>query len=56
MTNQEIGEMIGTLIVFLGTITIYWAVLVFIFGFSFTWVQVFGVITLFNLTKNILKK
>jgi len=55
--NQEavvkaIGEIIGVLIVFLGSVTVVWAVSVFIFTLPYTWLQVFGASLLFNLLKN----
>jgi len=55
--NQEavvkaIGEIIGLLIVFLGSVTIVWAVSAFIFALPYTWLQVFGASLLFNLLKN----
>jgi hypothetical protein len=55
--NQEtvakaIGEIIGMLIVFLGSVTVVWAVSAFIFTLPYTWLQVFGASLLFNLLKN----
>ena len=55
--NQEavvkaIGEIIGVLIVFLGSVTVVWAVSAFIFTLPYTWLQVFGASLLFNLLKN----
>ena len=55
--NQEtlakaIGEIIGMLIVFLGSVTVVWAVSAFIFTLPYTWLQVFGASLLFNILKN----
>jgi hypothetical protein len=55
--NQEtvakaIGKIIGMLIVFLGSVTVVWAVSAFIFTLPYTWLQVFGASLLFNLLKN----
>ena len=55
--NQEavakaIGEIIGMLIVFLGSVTVVWAVSAFIFTLPYTWLQVFGASLLLNLLKN----
>jgi hypothetical protein len=49
---KAIGEMVGVLIVFLGSVTIIWAVSAFIFTLPYTWLQVFGASLLFNLLKN----
>ena len=55
--NQEtlakaIGEFVGVLIVFLGSVTVVWAVSAFIFTLPYTWLQVFGASLLFNMLKN----
>ena len=55
--NQEavvkaIGEIVAVLIVFLGWVTVIWAVSAFIFTLPYTWLQVFGASLLFNLLKN----
>ena len=55
--NQEalakvIGETVLVLIVFLGSVTVIWAVSAFIFMLPYTWLQVFGASLLFNLLKN----
>jgi hypothetical protein len=55
--NQEtvaeaFGLMVGMLIVFLGSVTVVWAVSAFIFTLPYTWLQVFGASLLFNLLKN----
>ena len=55
--NQEsvakaIGKIIGMLIVFLGSVTVVWAVSAFIFTLPYTWLQVFGASLLLNLLKN----
>jgi disulfide bond formation protein DsbB len=49
---KAIGEMAGVLIVFLGLVTVIWAVSAFIFTLPYTWLQVFGASLLFNLLKN----
>ena len=49
---EAIGEIIGVLIVFLGSVTVIWAVSAFIFTLPYTWLQVFGASLLFNLLKN----
>ena len=49
---KAIGEIIGVLIVFLGSVTVVWAVSAFIFMLPYTWLQVFGASLLFNLLKN----
>ena len=49
---QAIGETVGVLIVFLGLVTVVWAVSAFIFMLPYTWLQVFGALLLFNLLKN----
>ena len=49
---EAIGEIIGVLIVFLGSVTVVWAVSAFIFTLPYTWLQVFGASLLFNLLKN----
>lgn len=49
---KAIGEMAGVLIVFLGLVTVIWAVSAFIFTLPYTWLQVLGASLLFNLLKN----
>jgi len=49
---KAIGEAVGVLIVFLGSVTVIWAVSAFIFMLPYTWLQVFGASLLFNLLKN----
>ena len=49
---RAIGEVVGVLIVFLGLVTVVWAVSAFIFTLPYTWLQVFGASLLFNLLKN----
>jgi len=49
---KALGEIVGVLIVFLGSVTVVWAVSAFIFMLPYTWLQVFGASLLFNLLKN----
>ncbi len=57
MTNAEriandLGEVVGHIVVFLLATTIFWSVLHFLLGLAVTWPQVFGGYLILNFAKN----
>ncbi len=53
---EQIGELIGTLVVFLGLATSIWAILNFIFAINIAWIKIAGGLMLFNLFRNLVLK
>jgi len=50
--GEQIGIIIGEVIVLLSASTIIWAVLTLIFALNIAWIKVFGAYFLFNFLKN----
>jgi hypothetical protein len=50
--GEQIGIIIGEVIVLLSASTIIWAVLILIFALNIAWIKVFGAYFLFNFLKN----
>ena len=55
-TAKDVGKVLGYFIVLLGEVTISWAILVFVFAVSVTWVQILGGFVLFNIIRSLIVK
>lgn len=55
-TAKDVGKVLGYFIVLLAEVTISWAILVFVFAVSVTWVQILGGFVLFNIIRSLIVK
>lgn len=55
-TAKDVGKVLGYFIVLLAEVTISWAILVFVFAVSVTWIQILGGFVLFNIIRSLIVK